>query len=152
VGGRRAAADLTLVVDASVLIGELLRTRGQVLLNHPDRTLSQSSVAASETSHELRRRGQLMIQRGHVDEELVQTLLDTALAFVSARVVQVAASEYAALEHEARRRVPRDPNDWTLVALALHLGGVPILTLDHDFLGCGLPTWTPETLRAHLGL
>ena len=42
------------------------------------------------------------------------------------------------------------PNDWAPVALAMVLDA-GILTGDHDFLGCGCPTWTVETLRAQLG-
>ena len=52
-------------------------------------------------------------------------------------------------EKAARRRVPRDPNDWPVVALALLLDAA-ILTGDNDFLGCGCPTWTVETLRDQL--
>jgi len=33
------------------------------------------------------------------------------------------------------------------LALALDCG---IWTTDNDFLGCGLPVWTPETLLLHL--
>ncbi|MGH3168433.1 MAG: PIN domain-containing protein [Trebonia sp.] len=54
---------------------------------------------------------------------------------------------YEHMERAARRRVPRDPNDWAPVALALALGAA-ILTGDHDLLGCGCPTWTVETLLA----
>jgi PIN domain-containing protein len=40
------------------------------------------------------------------------------------------------------------------VALALTLGGdegrCGIWTSDQDLLGCGVPTWTTETLLAHL--
>jgi predicted nucleic acid-binding protein len=49
----------------------------------------------------------------------------------------------------ARRRVRRDPHDWAPVALALTLNA-SILTGDHDYLGCGVPTWTTETLRTEL--
>lgn len=44
---------------------------------------------------------------------------------------------------------PRDPNDWATVALALTLAS-GILTGDSDFLGCGCPTWTVETLLQEL--
>ena len=54
---------------------------------------------------------------------------------------------YAALEDEARRRILRDPDDWHTVALALRLGAA-IWTQDGDFLGCGVPTWTTDILRA----
>jgi hypothetical protein len=37
----------------------------------------------------------------------------------------------------------------TTVALAITLEA-GILTNDHDFFGCGYPTWTVETLRAEL--
>ncbi len=53
------------------------------------------------------------------------------------------------LEAVARRRIPRDPNDWPSVALAIALNA-GILTNDHDFLGCGCATWTFETLRDEL--
>jgi predicted nucleic acid-binding protein len=41
---------------------------------------------------------------------------------------------YASFEETARRRVPRDPQDWPAVALALLLAAA-ILTADNDFLG-----------------
>ena len=58
--------------------------------------------------------------------------------------------ETYALEREtALRRVPRDERDWPTVALAIALDAA-ILTADNDFLGCGCPTWTVETLSAEL--
>jgi predicted nucleic acid-binding protein len=47
---------------------------------------------------------------------------------------------YADLEDEAVCRLPRDPGDWQVVALALSLGA-DILTGDEDFFGCGVATW-----------
>lgn len=142
---------MNLVVDSSVLVGEVLRPKGLALLSHPQLTLFQPDYAAGETKYELRRRGTLMVRSGRASQAQAAALLEGAFAFLSAGVIQVARSEYASREAQARRRVPRDPNDWTLVALALHLGGAAILTLDGDFLGCGLPTWTPDTLRGELG-
>jgi hypothetical protein len=49
----------------------------------------------------------------------------------------------------SRPRIPRDPDDWPTVALALAVDA-GIWTRDADFLGCGLPTWITETLLAHL--
>lgn len=143
---------MNLVVDASVLVGEVLRARGLALLTHPELTLFQPEHAVGETRHELRRRGDGMVRSGRATPEEVAALLDNALALLEATVIHVPESDYRPREAEARPRIPRDPNDWPLVALALHLGGAPILTLDGDFLGCGLPTWTPDTLRMHLGL
>lgn len=45
----------------------------------------------------------------------------------------------------ARRRVPHDPRDWSIVALSIALEAV-IWTADADFFGCGPPTWTTDTL------
>lgn len=45
--------------------------------------------------------------------------------------------------------MPRDQRDWPTVALAIVLDA-GILTGDNDFLGCGCPTWTVETLRREL--
>ena len=56
---------------------------------------------------------------------------------------------YEHVEAIARRRIPRDPDDWPTVALALTLDAA-ILTHDNDFLGCGCATWTVETLRGEL--
>lgn len=72
---------MIVVVDASVLVAELLRRRGRELFAHPDL---------------------------------------------------------------------RDPHDWAPVALAIALDAA-ILTGDHDFLGCGCPTWTVETPMTELG-
>lgn len=51
--------------------------------------------------------------------------------------------------NEALSRLPRDARDWPVVALALSLDA-EILTEDEDFFGCGVATWTVETLIAHL--
>lgn len=56
---------------------------------------------------------------------------------------------YGLLETVARRRIPRDPNDWPTVALALALNA-HIWTYNGDFLGCGVATWTTETLLAEV--
>jgi len=53
------------------------------------------------------------------------------------------------LEIEAKERIPRDPDDWHTVALAIHLN-TAIWTQDNDFLGCGCPCWTTDTLISHL--
>jgi predicted nucleic acid-binding protein len=69
---------------------------------------------------------------------------------IDTQAIEVVGREmYASFEETARRRVPRDPQDWPTVALALLLDAA-ILTGDHDFLGCGCPTWTVETLRDEL--
>lgn len=61
----------------------------------------------------------------------------------------VSGERYNHLRAPALRRVPRDERDWPTVAAALALDA-SILTADADFLGCGVATWTVETLVAEL--
>jgi PIN domain len=86
-----------------------------------------------------------------VADDYAKCLHDDVLALIGERVIEIIPRHlYEHMEAVARRRVPRDPHDWPPVALALVLDA-GILTGDHDFLGCGCPTWTAETLRGELG-
>jgi predicted nucleic acid-binding protein len=139
-----------LVADANILISELLRTRGRRLFAHPDLQLFIAERAWSEARHELRRRVALMEAQGRLAVGTGPELLDAALGLVELRVTRVPDPIFAHLEQAGRRRIPRDPDDWPTVALALALDA-GIWTSDSDFLGCGLPTWTTDTLLAELG-
>ncbi len=83
-----------------------------------------------------------MVQKGVFDENSGKNLLVDAFALAEAGVSLIPHEVYAPLETIARSRIPRDPDDWTTVALALLLEAA-IWTSDADFLGCGLPTWAP---------
>jgi len=54
-----------------------------------------------------------------------------------------------ALRVRGRALIGRPDDDWPTVAAALAVGA-DIWTNDADFLGCGIATWTIETLLAHL--
>jgi predicted nucleic acid-binding protein len=140
-----------LAVDASVLVGEALRLRGRKLLAHPDLDLVIAEEAWHETAHELDRRVGVLIARGRLQEDAAAEFLDAAATVVRAYVTVAPSQLYAERIEEARRRVPRDPRDAPLVALALALD-CGIWTADRDFFGCGLPVWTTETLLAQLGV
>ncbi len=58
----------------------------------------------------------------------------------------ISQSAYEQFEPAARRRVPRDPNDWAPVAVAMALD-TGILTEDNDFLGCGCPPGRSRCFR-----
>ena len=90
-----------------------------------------------------------MVQKGIFSQDTGQNLLFDAIALAEAEVSLIPHEVYAVLETRARARIPRDPDDWPTVALALVLS-TGIWTLDNDFLGCGLPTWTTDTLLAYL--
>jgi len=44
----------------------------------------------------------------------------------------------------------RDPNDWQVVALAMHFN-CPIWTEDKDFFGIGIATWNSQNVEIYLG-
>lgn len=97
---------MNLVVDSSVLVAEVLRLKGLALLSHPDLTLFQPDYAAGKTEYELRRREKLIVRSGRASEVQAAALLESAFAFPSAGVIQVAAREYAsrANEHQSVNR------------------------------------------------
>lgn len=135
---------MILIVDANILVGELLRQRGRELLRHPSLMLYISENVLDEAQYELRRRMTERINRG-LSEAIGQGILDEAMSIIEADIRLVAQSNYIYLETEARNRIPRDPDDWHTVALALEMDAA-IWTQDCDFLGCGCATWTTETL------
>lgn len=92
-----------------------------------------------------------MVRKGVFSPEVGQNLLNDGIAIAETKVTIVPHEIYASWETIARLRIPRDPNDWFTVALALVLPA-GIWTNDGDFLGCGFPTWTTETLLSHLSL
>jgi hypothetical protein len=127
---------------------------------------TRTKKAWDETTYELNKRIETMIQKAdatdmssygisHAHQEAVfsqkvgQDLLRNAIALAEAKVSIIPHEFYAPYETVARNRIPRDPNDWFTVALALAVEG-DIWTLDNDFLGCGIATWTTDTLLTHL--
>lgn len=139
---------MRLVVDASTLVAELLRERGIRLLANPRLDLYVPAWMWEETGHEVRRRLEVRVSRG-LPERVATRYWDAAMRFKEETVVEVPEEVYADLRDEALRRLPRDPNDWQVAALALRLGA-DILTGDEDFFGCGIATWTVDTLIAQL--
>jgi len=143
-----------LVVDANVLVGELLRVRGRELFERGVLQLHISEEALNEALHEMSRRTKRIVEQGRVSRQAADTVLDEAGGIVERRISPVPSEVYAGFEERAVYRLRRDPNDVPTVALALALGGdegrCGIWTNDGDFLGCGLPTWTTDTLLSHL--
>jgi predicted nucleic acid-binding protein len=143
-----------LVVDANVLVGELLRVRGRELLERDVLHLRISEAALDEALHEMSRRAARIVEQGRVSRPAMDAMLDEARGIVESRISPVPSEISAGFEEQAAHRVPRDPDDAPTVALALALGGEEgrcgIWTNDGDFLGCGIPTWTTDTLLAYL--
>ena len=139
---------MRLVVDANILVAELIRVRGRKLIVRPELELYMAEGAWDEATYELDKRIKIMTRKGVFSQSGGQTLLNDAIALAEAKVSIVPHEVYATYETVARNRIPRDPNDWFTVALALAVEG-DIWTLDNDFLGCGIATWTTETLLNH---
>ena len=141
---------MIIVVDASVLVAELLRRRGRELFARADLQCLVAEDQWEQTRHELDKRVAAIVGQGRLTGAQGDKLLGVVRDFVEGDAIEIVERRsYEHMEDTARRRVPRDPADWAPVALALALD-VAILTGDHDFLGCGCPTWTVETLLAEL--
>lgn len=141
---------MIVVADASVLVGELLRKRGRELLLHPNLRVLVAEQQWDEAQHELSRRLGILESRVGLTTEQRGALEQAVNDLVQTRTIEVVPSDtYASLEQAATERVPRDQRDWPTVALAMALDA-GILTGDNDFLGCGCPTWTVETLSREL--
>ena len=140
---------MKLAADASPLVAESLRSRGEGIIRHDDLDLYITVPTWSEVEHELDRRLRGMVQHGRLAPVKQQRVLTETFDSLAANLTVIAEAEYGQYEAEARDRMPRDPNDWPTVALALSLG-IGIWTSDRDFFGCGVPVWTTETLLTHL--
>lgn len=144
-----ATSLMRLVVDASVLVAELLRVAGRERLADSRLELFMPERTWSEVQHELPRRIVAFARRRGIAESGAAELTQLCLAVVAANTTMIDGAVCAPLEDEARSRVVRDPNDWPLVACALVLDA-GIWTADNDLLGTGVPTWTTDSLRVWL--
>ncbi len=131
-------------------MAELLRERGRALLADPNLRVVVAEDQWSETQYELSRRSALLVEQARLTSEQASGILKAIQKLVDDRVVEVIPRVvYERMEATARRRIPRDPNDWPPVALNLMLN-TGTLTSDNDLLGCGCPTWTVDTFRGEL--
>jgi predicted nucleic acid-binding protein len=140
---------MILIIDANILIAELLRQRGRELLRNQQLVIYAADKVIEETYYEIQKRISRMITTGKLSQEASSDLIQAASQALETRIITVPQIEYAYLEIEAKERIPRDPDDWHTVALAIHLDAA-IWTNDNDFLGRGCPCWTTDTLISHL--
>ena len=140
---------MRLVVDTSVLVGELLRARGRQRLRDQRLDLFLPQQMWTETRLHLPRRVAAFARARGLAAGLADELTRQCLETVARNAAIVASAVYSALEDEARARSQRDPDDWPVVACALALSA-GVWTNDNDFLGTGVATWTTETLQLWL--
>jgi hypothetical protein len=107
---------MIVVADASVLVGELLRTRGRELFLRPALHVVVAEDQWSETEHELARRLAIMQSTGRLTPDGRRVLEQSVSAMIDTQAIEVVNREmYNSFEETARRRVPRDPQDWPTV-------------------------------------
>lgn len=140
---------MRLIIDASVLTGEALRVSGRARLADTALELFAGEHTLDEAQHEIARRLDPSGRRASLTSTRLGYLKHEAAASILTTVQPLLLDIYAPLEAEALRRIPRDPDDWHVVAAALALE-CGIWTADHDFLGCGVATWTTQTLDSWL--
>lgn len=140
---------MRLVVDTSVLVGELLRVKGRGRLRDERFELFIPEEMGAEVSVELPRRVAAFARRRGLSDQTANRLVAAALGAIDANVLIVDEPVYAAFEEEARSRSARDESDWPLVACALALDA-GVWTNNGDLLGTGVPTWTTSTLDGWL--
>ena len=136
---------MRLVIDANILVSEALRQRGRELLQHPELELFITEKAIGEANYELEKRLISFQNHRNLPDSIAAALRTETFQVINSSVEVVPETEHAHLETIAQRRIPRDPDDAPTVALALLLEA-DIWTNDADFLGCGVATWTTETL------
>src|SRR3954454_527881 len=98
-------------VDANVLVGDLLRARGRVLVADEPLRLFIAEYAWEQAQYELGRRVAAIEARGILTAEQAALLLSEAIDATNGWIIQIVAPLYADHEEEARRRIPRDPDD-----------------------------------------
>lgn len=136
---------MRLVVDANILVAELLRKRGIRLVRLSELELYIAERMKSEVVYELQKRVELIVAQGRLSQTAGESQLNSSFELIETKIRTVPSIFYSSQEAEARKRIPRDPNDWETVALSLAIEAA-IWTEDRDFFGCGCPTWTTETL------
>lgn len=143
-------ANKALVVNANILIGAVL---GQHIVGVLEQLTHEVQLFTPATSFNdalehlpkiLRRRGEQQGLNSEKIEEGVSLALER-LETLRAVVEIVEETTYARFRERAVKRLPRDPENWDLVALALTFDA-PIWTKDKDFIGSGIATWTTQTV------
>ncbi|MDJ0659477.1 MAG: PIN domain-containing protein [Crocosphaera sp.] len=140
---------MRLVVDSNILVAELLRKRGRDLIISERLQLFLAEKMKNEVEYELQKRIAIIVSKTNLTQELGALQLEAALKLIDSKIMTFPLSFYQSFEEEAKKRIPRDPNDWQTVALSLALSAA-IWTEDYDFFGCGCATWTTQSLLLQL--
>ena len=86
---------MILVIDANILIAELLRQRGRELLRNPQLIIYASERVVDETNYEIKKRISRMITTGKLNIEAGTDLTQAASQPLETRIITVPQIEYA---------------------------------------------------------
>lgn len=112
---------MRLVVDANILVAELLRKRGRVLVADSRLELFIAEKAMEEALYEINKRVIYIANRSGIIEEQFEQFLNSAINTAKTNFYVVKTEQYGFLKEESLLRIPQDPDDWHTVALALML-------------------------------
>jgi predicted nucleic acid-binding protein len=132
------------VLDANILVRGVLGVRvpGLFSQHQPRIAFLAPPLAFEESAKHL---GNIAQKRGDKPARFQNYLAD-----LREFVTQLSPETISPFRGEALARIGgRDPDDWPVVAAAL-ASDCPIWTEDHDFFGCGIPTWTTATIEIYL--
>ena len=135
---------MPLVLDANILIRAVLGQRVRRILEaHADNiSFFIPDIAYAEADEHL---ATLVAKHGGDSTKAL-----VFLRSIAALATLVGQDVYGDFETEARKRLgTRDPEDWPILAADLALG-CPIWTEDTDFFGCGVATWTSNSIDSFL--
>lgn len=133
-----------IVIDTNILVRAVL---GKKVGNLLEKYNNSCQFFAPDNSYqELERHlPQILQKRKYQSDIPLQAIADLAKI-----VMGVSEESYRQYKSEADRRIKaRDPNDWEVVALALHFS-CPIWTEDKDFFGIGIATWNSQNIEIYL--
>ena len=138
---------MDLVLDANVLLREVLTERGLKWLSDQRHRLTITNRVHAEFEHYIALRVQDMIARHRFDQAYGDDYVRKLQLFVKRRCVVVDVGRLVELEQVSRRRIPDDADDWPTAALAMSRD-LDIVSEDKHFWGCGLRVWRVRQLLA----
>ncbi len=141
---------MSVVLDANVLVNELLKRRGIRWISGGSVELSVSDVVVGEVREHLPRRLGEMVRLGHLREDQARTAEKRAFALVDKYIHVVPSGDPDKYLDMAQRRILGDEDDWPTAALALRTGLAIVTENRKHFWGCGIAIWSTDRFLAEL--
>lgn len=89
---------MRLVVDTNILVAELLRARGRILVQSPLLNLHLAEKMKNETVYELEKRLKILINKNKITEKIAKQQLENSLELIEAKIFTFPLSFYESWE------------------------------------------------------